>query len=119
MARSIDASEPQKIYVFEDLIAYHFWFALRDSERVQIVKIKNIEGIEEDAAYFLPRGFDAVKTANDFEGEKFWVAFRAATWDESKPPLRNLKAEGYSFGEPKVFEAQGLKAFLVEVKRGN
>ncbi len=113
-------NQPTKIYVFEDLVAYHFWFALRDSDvRFQVVKIINIEGLAEDKAYFLPRGFDSVSTTNEFEGKRFFVAFRAKTWDEFAPPLQNLKAQNYKIGEPQVFEAQGLKAFLVDVWKEN
>lgn len=119
LAQGLDKGEPQKIYVFEDLTAYHFWFALRrDGDRVQIVAVKNIEGLNEDKAYFLPRGFDKVQTANQFEGERFFIAFRDKSWNGSAPPLSSLKAQGYKIGEPQVFEAQGLKAFLVEVEKG-
>lgn len=116
--RRLASDQPTKIYAFEDLVAYHFWFALRDSNaRFEIVKINGIEGLTEDAAYFLPRGFDAVKTTNDFSGERFFVAFRAKSWNEAAPPLQNLKARGYEIGEPQIFEAQGLKAFLVAVQK--
>lgn len=115
---STDSIKPTKIYVFEDLVAYHFWFALRNSERkFQIVKINRIEGLAEDEAYFLPRGFDEVKTENDFEGNKFFVAFRDKNWDESAAPLQNLISKGYRIGEPQIFEAQGLKAFLIVVEK--
>ena len=117
LAQNIDTKMPQKIYVFEDLVAYHFWFALRQSENVQIIKIKNLEGVKEDAAYFLPRGFDAVQTTNDFAGERFWIAFRDARFVETNPILQNLKNKGYTIGEPETFEAQGIKAFLVEVHK--
>ncbi len=111
-----NSSEPTKIYVFEDLVAYHFWFAWRDSDKkFQVVKLNNIENLIEDKAYFLPRGFDEVQTANQFEGERFFIAFRDKNWNESAPPLENLKSQGYQIGESQGFEAQGLKAFLVEV----
>lgn len=119
LAQQIDTNQAQKIYVFEDLTAYHFWFALRDSDKVQIIKVENVAGIEEDKAYFLPRGFDVVKKIdeNGISGEKFLIAFKARNWDERKPPLQNLIENGYTFGEPKVFEAEGFKAFLVEAKK--
>ena len=119
LARNLDANQPQKIYVFEDLTAYHFWFALRDSHKVQIIAVKNINGLKEDNAYFLPRGFDKIQTVNEFEGERFYIAFRDKGWNEAAPPLKNLKDQGYRIGEPQVFEAQGLKAFLVEVWKEN
>lgn len=114
-----NSDEPVKIYVFEDLIAYHFWFALRDSDRqFQIIKVNGIEGLREDKAYFLPRGFNSVQTTDEsaIEGEKFWIAFRDENWNPSKPPLQNLIARGYRIGEPKMFEAPGSKAFFVEIQ---
>lgn len=125
LARNLDEStfnknESIKIYTFEDLVAYHFWFALgRDSKsNFQIIKVNEIEDLVEDKAYFLPRGFGEVKSINDFEGEEnFFVAFRDQEWNETKPPLKNLIEKGYRIGEPKVFEAQGLKAFLFEVQK--
>ncbi|MDQ3800675.1 MAG: glycosyltransferase family 39 protein [Acidobacteriota bacterium] len=120
LALGLRAEKPAKIYVFEDLVAYHFWFALRDSDAgFEVVKINGIEGLAEDKAYFLPRGFDEVKTAGEsaFTGERFFVAFRDKNPDETKPPLKNLIEKGYKIGEPRVFEAQGLKAFLVEIRK--
>lgn len=112
-------SPTTKIYTFEDLVAYHFWFALRrDSDRkFQIVKINNIENLIEDKAYFLPRGFDEIQTANQFEGERFFIAFRDKDFNRFAPPLQNLIAQGYEIGEPQIYEAQGLKAFLLEVRK--
>ncbi|MCY7347497.1 MAG: glycosyltransferase family 39 protein, partial [Pyrinomonadaceae bacterium] len=116
LARNLDEKQPAKIYVFEDLVAYHFWFARRDSDgKFQVVKINGIENLIEDKAYFLPRGFGEIQTANDFEGERFFIAFRDKNWNEFAPPLQNLKAQNYKIGEPQIFEAQGLKAFLAEV----
>lgn len=118
LAANLDANQPTKIYVFEDLVAYHFWFAKRDAaENFQIIKINGIENLTEDKAYFLPRGFDQIRTTNQFEGDRFFIAFRDKSFDESAPPLRNLKAQGYRIGAPQSYEAQGLKAFLVEIKR--
>ncbi len=111
-----NSSEPIKIYVFEDLVAYHFWFALRDSiEKFQIIKVNGIEGMTEDKAYFLPRDFDKIKLTGDFQGENFFIAFRDKEFNYSAPLLQNLISKGYRIGKPQIFEAQGLKAFLVEV----
>jgi len=110
------------IYTYEDLIAYHFWFALRDSDRgFQIIKVNGVAGMPEDKAYFLPRGFEGIQTVKEDEikGERFFVAFRSKDWNEFAPPLQNLIAQNYKIGEPQIFEAQGLKAFLVEVRKGN
>ena len=108
------------LFTYEDLVAYHFWFALRDSDReFQIVKVNGAAGMTEDKAYFLPRGFDGIQTVSEDEikGERFFVAFRGKSWNELAPPLQNLKAQNYKIGEPQIFEAQGLKAFLVEVQK--
>ncbi len=118
LARNLDRTQPAKIYVFEDLVAYHFWFALRDSDKlIKVVKFNNLAGLTEDKAYFLPRGFDEITTANEFEGERFYIAFRDKTFNEFAPPLQTLKTQGYEIGEPQSVEAQGLKAFLVEIKK--
>ncbi|MDQ3323467.1 MAG: glycosyltransferase family 39 protein, partial [Acidobacteriota bacterium] len=109
-----------KIFVFEDLVAYDFWFALRKSEnKFQIVKVNNVSELAEDAAYFLPRGFNTIEKTdeNGLRGERFFIAFRDMEWNETKPPLRNLTSKGYKLDLRKTFEAQGLKAFLVEVEK--
>ncbi len=116
LVADLPKTEAAKIYVFEDDVAYQTWFALRESNpNFQIVKVNDIAGLAEDKAYFLPRGFDAIRTtdANGFDGDKFWIAFRDKKFDYQKPPLQTLIEKGYKIGEPKVFEAQGLKAFLV------
>ena len=118
LVADLPKTEKTKIYVFEDDIAYQTWFALRDNqENVQIIKVNDIPGLAEDKAYFLPRGFDEVKTATDFEGEQFYIAFRDIKFDNQKPPLQILNSKGYKIGEPKIFEAQGLKAFVVLVEK--
>lgn len=121
LAQSIDANRREKLYVFEDLVAYHFWFAEKNNPNIQIIKINNLEGVEEDKAYFLPRGFDEVKRINfnEIKEARFLVAFRDKEWNLQKSPLKNLIEKGYRIGEPKIYEAQGLKAFLVEVKNEN
>ena len=117
-----EQAEPVKIYLFEDLIAYHLWFALHNSDKnYQIIKINNVEGLSEDQAYFLPRGFDDVlkideKEAND---KSFWLAFRDNNFNELKPPLITFISKGYKIGTPQIFEAQGLKAFIVKVVNSN
>ncbi|MBK8811100.1 MAG: glycosyltransferase family 39 protein [Acidobacteria bacterium] len=119
LAREVDMSRPAKIYAFEDVVAYDLWFALRNSPAVEIFKVNGVEGLVEDKAYFIPRGFSAIGVTDEqgITGERFYVAFRDSAWNEKHAPLRNLRSAGYSIGEPKVFEAQGIKAFLVEVNQ--
>ena len=107
------------VYAFEDLVAYHLWFALNaEPGRFSVSVVKNVPGLREDPAYFLPRGFRevAVKDASALEGERFWVAFRDTTWDEGREPLKLLKERGYRV--ERVFEttAQGQRAFLIQVR---
>lgn len=118
-AEKTNVEKNRKIYAFEDLTAYHLWFSLRENSGVQIVRVKDVEGIIEDKAYFLPRGFDAVPTISETEigGERFYIAFRDMIWNEKHPPLKNLIEKGYKIGEPQIYEAQGLKAFFVEISR--
>lgn len=106
------------VYTFEDLSAYHFWFALRDSDRgFRIYKVNGIKNLIEDKAYFLPRGFDGVKTINadEINDRKFYIAFRAEDFNYLKPPLNYFIEKGYKIGDPKVFETKYEKAYLVEV----
>jgi len=107
-----------RVYAFEDLVAYHLWFALergRSAGRFRVVNLEGAHGVAEDPAYFLPRGFEGVTAAdvNALEGERFWAAFRDAAWDETRPPLKLLKERGYR--AERVYEAgaQGQRAFLV------
>lgn len=114
-----DAANNLTVYAFEDLVAYHLWFATKTSDRVQIVAVKDFPGIEEDKAYFLPRGFDEVKVTdrNALAGEQFWIAFRNKTWNPAHPLVQDLTARGYKLGAPLEFKAKGETAFLVKVEK--
>jgi mannosyltransferase len=120
LAANLDKNKPSKIYVFEDLVAYDMWFALRDAgKNFEIVKVNGIEELPEDTAYFLPRGFDKVQTTQEdgITGDRFYIAYRDAAFNEKHPPLKNLIDKGYQIGTPDTFETPGLKGFLVEVWR--
>jgi len=109
---------PVNVYAFEDLVAYHLWFALeRDGgkRRFNVVVLKGVPGVAEDPAYFLPRRFDGVNTmsADSVGGERFWAALRAARWDESQPPLKLLLERGYRVEKIYETSAQGQREFLV------
>jgi hypothetical protein len=106
------------VFAFEDLVAYHLWFALRPERdaRFKVAVVKGVPGLTEDPAYFLPRGFDgvALADASALEGPRLWLAFRDASWDETRPPLSLLKQRGYTIGRVYEFDAQGQKAYLAE-----
>ncbi len=88
-----------KIYLLEDLAAYHVWFALRDdaNNRSNVFKIVGIENVREDKAYFLPRGFDGVTTVNldGITDEKFWLGFRGKPIEEFERPITDILGRGY------------------------
>jgi hypothetical protein len=118
----VNTARPADLYAFEDLVAYHLWFALDGREGraglFRIVSVKGAPGIAEDTAYFLPRDFDGVTLARPeaIQGERFWAAFRDTTWDESRQPLKLITERGYR--AERIYEsgAQGQRAFLVLFK---
>lgn len=103
------------VYAFEDLVAYHLWFALEREGRFRVVSIEGAPGVAEDPAYFLPRDFDgvALATTDALRGERFWVAFRDTNWDASRPPLKLILERGYRAERVYETTAQGQRAFLV------
>lgn len=110
-----------RVYAFEDLIAYHLWFALdvAGDQRFSIAVVKNVPGVAEDPAYFLPRRFTGITTTdlNSIEGEQFWIAFRDVSWNEERPPLSLLRERGYRVGERLEYAAGGQRAFLIFAHR--
>ena len=119
LAEQIPADQPQTVYVFEDLVAYHFWFATRNNANFHVVKINGMPEMTEDKAYFLPRGFDGIRvmTPEDIAVEHFWVAFRDMQLNEKHPPLNYLLDRGFKIGTMKTIDANGLKAFVVEARK--
>ncbi|HYN84778.1 MAG TPA: glycosyltransferase family 39 protein [Pyrinomonadaceae bacterium] len=112
---------PVEVYAFEDLVAYHLWFAsARRNGNVRVAVVKNVAGLRDDPAYFLPRAFRGVRVtdAEALAGEEFFVAFRDAAWRESRPPLKILLERGYSVEQVHEEAAQGQRAFLARVRRG-
>jgi len=113
----VASRRPVNLYAFEDLVAYHLWFALDSAHEtgMRVVVLQDVPGVSEDPAYFLPRGFDGVKRAraDSVSDERFWAAFRDPSWDESRPPLSILVARGYRAERVYEAAAQGQRAFLV------
>jgi len=87
----------QKIYVFENLVAYHFWFALRDSDRFKVEVVKGVDVRTDDETYFLPRGFDEVKNVRleEIRDEEMWLAFRASKPGDEQPILGAFNRLGH------------------------
>jgi hypothetical protein len=109
------AGGPTDVYAFEDLVAYHLWFALGREGRFRVVSVEGAPGVAEDPAYFLPRAFEgvAVADAGALRGQRFWAAFRDAGWDESRQPLKLIRERGYRAERVYEASAQGQRAFLV------
>jgi len=109
------------IYVFEDLVAYHIWFAGTQNGRQpnNVTVIKGVPGLYEDPAFFLPRRFDEIKVgdASQIKGDYIWVAFRAPRWDETRPPFNLLKSLGYESTLFVSTSAQGENSFLVAFRK--
>ena len=111
------------VYAAEELAAYHLWHALGakgGGTKFRVVVLKNVPGLVEDRAFFLPRGFDEV-TSSDADaalgGDDFWVVFRAPAADNDHPLLRALAARGYETGPRFEATAQGQRVTLVRAVR--
>ena len=121
-AETAAAAGVVSVYAFEDLVAYHLWFALDGAGdgRFRVAVVKGVPGLAEDPAYFLPRAFDGVGAgdASALEGERIWVAFRAAAWDETRAPLKTVLERGYRVEEVYETGAQGQRAFMVSFAKG-
>lgn len=121
IAKQPTQAAPINIYAFEDLIAYHLWFALVEQENNQfkIGVIKQVPGLQEDPAYFLPRGFTDITTLDlsQFTEYESWIAFRDFCWDEKRPPLKTFAERGYKVGTVLEISAGGQRAFLVHLSR--
>jgi hypothetical protein len=117
-ARDLNA---RHLYVFEDLLAYQLWFENRmpASDQIKVVKVSGIEGIYEDKAYFLPRGFDGVETidAAGLSASGLWLVYRANSFTEKEPPLRNFRNLGYEAVEKREYKVTSETVFLVRVER--
>ncbi|MEP6947298.1 MAG: glycosyltransferase family 39 protein [Acidobacteriota bacterium] len=120
LAADVTSSGVEKLYVFEDLVAYHFWFALHEKgSRVEVAKIRSVDGVTEDPAYFLPRGFDDIATIDlpEADAPRFWIAYRGERIDESKGPLSAFVQRGYHIADRKVYAASGDSAILILLEK--
>jgi hypothetical protein len=110
-----DEAGAGEVYAFEDLVAYHLWFALEREGRFRVASVKGAQGVAEDPAYFLPRGFGGVALTDTdaLRGERFWAAFRDTAWDESRQPLKLILERGYRAERVYETAAEGQRAFLV------
>ncbi|MBK6751936.1 MAG: glycosyltransferase family 39 protein [Pyrinomonadaceae bacterium] len=107
------------IYTGEDLVAYHLWFANRQLPERRIVRVDGLNGVKEDKAYFLPRGFESVQTVSidELNEKQFWIAFRTKYWDPNAAFIDDLRVRGYNVGEAKIIDANSEQAVLVEFSK--
>lgn len=121
LAAQIRESETTTVYAFEDATAYEVWFALRGEAggKFHVVLIEDDPDIVEDKAYFLPRGFEEVRKANEnsIAEEKFWIAVRGIGDEPEHPLWRRLKEKGYKIGAPLSFKTQNPEVYLVPVEK--
>lgn len=126
LAQKVETNDMQpaqevRVYAFEDLVAYHLWFAFDSSQRKQfkVTVVKGVAGISEDPAYFLPRRFNeiAVTDSGHITGNEIWIAYRAPHLDQTLPPLTTLESMGYEARDVQSVQAQGQQAFLIRMAR--
>lgn len=121
VANEIKETKPTKIYTFENLVAYHLWFALRDSRDHAVEVVKGIDVRTDDETYFLPRGFDEVKNARieEITDENIWLAFRTSVDGEEGPLIENFEKAGYSRCPAKTVRYDSTTVFWMKMTKGN
>jgi len=115
-----ESASPTPIYAFEDLVGYHLWFTGTQTQRpLAVTVIKDVPGLNEDRAFFLPRRFDEIRVLPqpNVTGEHVWLAFRSRQWNENAVPLSLVRALGYQVKQVRSTGAQGEISFLVELTR--
>ena len=114
-------TSPATVYVLEDLPAYHVWYALRKMDTTVVAKIKNVPGVAEDTAYFLPRGFDEVRTIefSELQENRFWLGYRAASIDKTQQPLKTFIDAGYRVISRNVLDAQQEQTIFLLLEKGS
>src|SRR5688572_16565512 len=112
-------SRPKRIYAFEDLVAYHLWFALRNTSWTQVSVVKGVEGMMEDSSFFLPRGFDAVARAElkDIAEPHIWLALRTDKAGQEFPLFEILADMGYTRCRLSYLKFGTSTVYLVEMAK--
>ncbi len=78
-----------------------------------------MEGVAEDPAYSLPRGFGDVNVIDldEITESRFWIAYRGETIDKTSPPLKVYLDRGYRIASTEVYAVKGENAFLVLLEK--
>jgi len=84
-----------------------------------VVKVNNIDGVTEDKAYFLPRGFPNVEivSVNEVSDNSLWLAYRAREFSDREPPLRSFVVRGYKIVDERVVPAADGYAIFVKLEK--
>jgi uncharacterized membrane protein len=120
LGREMEAERDSPIIVFEDLAAYHLWFAFRkDDQPAEIDKVQNFPGMTEDTAYFLPRGFNGVRkvSAEELNYHEMWVMYRSPTNKLAELPVTVMAEKGYVVVERKEYDFGYQKLVGVLLRR--
>ena len=119
-AEEISSGDGRSIFVFEDLAAYHLWFAVRSQrDAPTIVKVNGVTAMPEDPSYFLPRGFDGV-AIQDYEASypaDFWIVYRSSKYDVNGEPLRSFIQKGYSVTDERIDDFGYAKLIAVRFSK--
>ena len=106
----IEPGTDAHIYATEDVIAYHLWYSARNKLNIRVSKLE--AGYPEDAAYFLPRGFDEVDRIKlaDLSDSEFWIAFRTEASADDLNPIG-----GFVEVQSNELDIQNTRAHLVKL----
>ena len=123
------SSRPKKVYAFEDLVAYHLWFGIRELPNYKVGLISGVQGIPNDSAYFVPRGFGEI-TLHSFEDlneETFWIAFRKEVPDPGPgisfigpsigTPVTEIERKGYEIDDARRIKVGRETCFLIKFRK--
>ena len=118
-AKEAAATGETNIYTFENLVAYHLWFALRDSDRIHVEVVKGVDVRTDDETYFLPRGFDEVKNTKleEIKDDEIWLAFRTSKDGEDAPLIENFTGLGYKSCPRNGVRYDSTTVFWMQMKK--
>ena len=126
LTRELESTRPVPVVVFEDLAAYHIWFALRNDPvetRPPVIKLTDFSGTNEDKAYFLPRGSDDVQVIESKAvlPDEVVAIYRTGKSDDHETPLPEFERRGYQLVDNQTidFGYQRLKAARLKIGKPN
>ncbi len=117
VTQSVEPNTITPVYAFEDLSAYHLWFALRRDQRFRVFKVEGIKGIAEDKAYFLPRGFNGVEKIEmeNVPIQSSYLVFRDSDVDMKRRPLKAFSDRQFEWRPVESYQIGKAKTLLIRV----